>query len=431
MNTTRFLNSPSDQAFTVPDHPLIWLLGDFNYRIDDDNGGLTATDVESKILDGRLRFLLRFDQLTREFRRDNILLGKWGFQEGEITFAPTYKYIKGSAYYDSEENAVKVGKSQSTAKMVLGTVKKKKNRIPSWTDRVFFKTADYTNLTCTLCEYNRFESKLSDHRPVFATFRVMTTETDRPESDNTPKTGAPPPVPKHLLRQKKVSSAENLLSFEELQINNAPTAEAKQERRKTTTTSLEHAIPTSRSSGSLSEAVSQQRRPLPTLPPRRNTEQQETTLRTSASAPNLPQKPVRKASLASSGPSPSTTTTPSSEQSQKQGFSGFNPRNLDRTTKPSPNLPQHPPPRNSVQLVDFEVDFDAHFEGFETEPITQTSNSLTPQRHTVASYVNAANRQARVSDAQISMNRRTMQPVTTTTSPTSKRAPLSADDFFM
>jgi hypothetical protein len=57
-----------------------------------------------------------------------------------LCFAPTYKYDPGTNIYDTSE----------------------KNRVPSWTDRIFFRGEEVKGL-----RYDRSEVDLSDHKPVF------------------------------------------------------------------------------------------------------------------------------------------------------------------------------------------------------------------------------------------------------------------------
>jgi hypothetical protein len=68
-----------------------------------------------------------------------------GYQEGVITFLPTYKYDNGTDIYDTSE----------------------KQRIPGWTDRILFKGAQLSQL-----QYSRAELYTSDHRPVLALFEA-------------------------------------------------------------------------------------------------------------------------------------------------------------------------------------------------------------------------------------------------------------------
>ena len=68
------------------------------------------------------------------------------FQEGEIDFMPTYKFDKDTQIYDTSS----------------------KNRVPSWTDRILFKSKSES---VKLLEYFSVPSiTFSDHKPVFAVF---------------------------------------------------------------------------------------------------------------------------------------------------------------------------------------------------------------------------------------------------------------------
>ena len=73
--------------------------------------------------------LLRSDQLTQEREKGNVFEG---YEEGEIQFAPTYKYDLFSEDYDTSE----------------------KCRIPAWTDRVLWKRRmplSDMRKSCTFC----------------------------------------------------------------------------------------------------------------------------------------------------------------------------------------------------------------------------------------------------------------------------------------
>lgn len=117
-------------------------MGDFNYRIDTEE--LDYDDVQRKVVNKSWQILLLCDQLTKQKKR-GIILSE--FNEGKIEFAPTYKYKLGSTEYS-----------------------KKKKRIPSWTDRVFWYCKDSHSVE--ILSYGRTESLLSDHRPVSAEFYV-------------------------------------------------------------------------------------------------------------------------------------------------------------------------------------------------------------------------------------------------------------------
>lgn len=79
----------------------------------------------------------------------------YNFKEMPIKFLPTYKYDKKSIVYDTS----------------------KKQRIPSWTDRILWyhddeKSKGETSQYLTPILYERRESLFSDHRPVSAYFEI-------------------------------------------------------------------------------------------------------------------------------------------------------------------------------------------------------------------------------------------------------------------
>jgi len=77
-------------------------------------------------------------------KRDGLIFR--GYEEGEIGFAPTYKYNTGTDIYDTSE----------------------KQRVPAWTDRIVWLRSDGLQQLV----YNRNEILFSDHRPVKAIFRA-------------------------------------------------------------------------------------------------------------------------------------------------------------------------------------------------------------------------------------------------------------------
>lgn len=116
---------------------VVWF-GDLNFRI---NGTREVVDgmLENHMHDA----LLCNDELTMLLRFNRIFTG---FAEGPLNFFPTYKFDYMSDHYDSSH----------------------KRRVPSWTDRIIFKS-DANIEVLSYCSAPRIRS--SDHRPVFATFR--------------------------------------------------------------------------------------------------------------------------------------------------------------------------------------------------------------------------------------------------------------------
>lgn len=123
----------------ILDHERIIWLGDLNYRIN-------LSNVEAKALISKKQWskLLEKDQLMRELK--NGAFGGWS--EGALNFPPTYKYeVNSDKYYGDDPKASK--------------------RTPAWCDRVLSYGKGMR-----LLSYRRTELKISDHRPVTATYIV-------------------------------------------------------------------------------------------------------------------------------------------------------------------------------------------------------------------------------------------------------------------
>ncbi|PWZ02378.1 hypothetical protein BCV70DRAFT_198659 [Testicularia cyperi] len=129
----RGLSFARGKSLNSHDH-VIWL-GDFNYRID-----LPNDSVRSMAAQEEFAALYARDQLGRSREIGHVFSG---YEEGAITFAPTYKYDNGTTTYDSSE----------------------KQRIPAWTDRVLYRGQGLEQQ-----RYARAELRTSDHRPVYAIF---------------------------------------------------------------------------------------------------------------------------------------------------------------------------------------------------------------------------------------------------------------------
>nr|CAB3266760.1 synaptojanin-1-like [Phallusia mammillata] len=133
-------------------HDYVFWCGDFNYRID-----LSGDEVKQLVKEKNWEKLKEFDQLLVHKRMGNIFKG---FMEGDMNFAPTYKYDPFSDDYDTSE----------------------KCRTPAWTDRILWKRQPWAKILCQmedstfdagkLQRYGRTELKTSDHRPVVADIDV-------------------------------------------------------------------------------------------------------------------------------------------------------------------------------------------------------------------------------------------------------------------
>ncbi|OAD73140.1 hypothetical protein PHYBLDRAFT_96484, partial [Phycomyces blakesleeanus NRRL 1555(-)] len=115
---------------SISSHDNIMWMSDLNYRV-----ALSNEEVSTCVYGGNLDALLRADQLQNEMRLQRVFSG---YEEGPITFMPTYKYDNGTNVYDTSE----------------------KQRVPGWTDRIIFKGDHLKQI-----QYARAELYTSDHRP--------------------------------------------------------------------------------------------------------------------------------------------------------------------------------------------------------------------------------------------------------------------------
>lgn len=123
----------------LPHFDHVFFFGDLNYRLE----GGERDAVVALIEQGSTAQLVAVDQLTVERRHGSAFVE---YCEGQLGFAPTYKFDKGVDVYDTGP----------------------KRRCPAWTDRVLYK-ADAAELVEYGCHR---EERLSDHRPVFGVFAV-------------------------------------------------------------------------------------------------------------------------------------------------------------------------------------------------------------------------------------------------------------------
>ena len=132
-------------AVGIPDHDIVFWLGDLNYRIDESMPTERVLELsEAKQLDE----LRNLDQLVTERKEGRAFVG---FEEGIINFVPTYKYQPGTDIYEQRPE--------------------KKLRAPAWCDRVLWMAQEPAHVQ--QLTYNRSETpNISDHKPVYSTLRV-------------------------------------------------------------------------------------------------------------------------------------------------------------------------------------------------------------------------------------------------------------------
>ncbi|KAL0482690.1 hypothetical protein AKO1_014382 [Acrasis kona] len=121
----------------------VFFMGDLNYRVEKMDYQRAVQISESK----NYKLLLQADQLIDQIKKGHVLSG---YQEAEITFAPTFKYVEQSEKFD---------------------LKKKRN--PSYTDRILYKSYPGHPISCLQYDSNP-DIRLSDHRPLFGVYKINT-----------------------------------------------------------------------------------------------------------------------------------------------------------------------------------------------------------------------------------------------------------------
>uniref|UniRef100_A0A672UTT7 phosphatidylinositol-3,4,5-trisphosphate 5-phosphatase n=1 Tax=Strigops habroptila TaxID=2489341 RepID=A0A672UTT7_STRHB len=132
---------------------LFWL-GDLNYRVE--QPPTEAENIIQKIRQQQYPELLAFDQLLIERKDQKVFLQ---FEEEEISFAPTYRFERGTRE-----------KYAYTKQKATGM----KYNLPSWCDRVLWKSYPMVHVVCQSYGCTT-DIMTSDHSPVFATFEVGVT----------------------------------------------------------------------------------------------------------------------------------------------------------------------------------------------------------------------------------------------------------------
>ncbi|KAI2802080.1 hypothetical protein BLOT_010272 [Blomia tropicalis] len=121
----------------IEDHDQIYWFGDLNYRV----MSLTTEHISTLLEYGQHSTIFVNDQLKRQRELRQCFVG---YHEGEIKFAPSYKYDTGTDDWDSSE----------------------KRRPPAWCDRVLWRGKGIVQV----CYRSHPQLKASDHKPVSALF---------------------------------------------------------------------------------------------------------------------------------------------------------------------------------------------------------------------------------------------------------------------
>ncbi|GLI58620.1 hypothetical protein VaNZ11_000355 [Volvox africanus] len=153
---------------------LVWA-GDFNYRI---NG--TYAEVREWSCSLALRRLFKLDQCRIEMEKGNVFRGlREPLPVGHPVFVPTYKFDKNEPH-----RFIPPVEPGGRGRLNLPYDTSEKQRVPAWTDRVFFRGSRPGSLdvaaeevTASIDRASDYNCVLdindSDHKPVFALLQVQ------------------------------------------------------------------------------------------------------------------------------------------------------------------------------------------------------------------------------------------------------------------
>ena len=140
----KYVKGEKETFIPLLNHDIVIWMGDLNYRID-----LDDATVRRSIPKKDFKKLYEADQLNK-CRQENKVFQK--FNEAEITFAPTFK--------------VKIDNGEY-----------KDNRIPSWCDRILWKTERRHSVVSE--KYTSFDIFSSDHKPVSSFLKIHVQQIDQ------------------------------------------------------------------------------------------------------------------------------------------------------------------------------------------------------------------------------------------------------------
>ncbi|GBC00839.1 hypothetical protein RclHR1_03990016 [Rhizophagus clarus] len=162
---------PSDKGFiNVTDRfDYTFWFGDMNYRVD-----LERSRVDDLIRQNDIKTLIKSDQLTRELKRFDYFKN---FNEGPLDFYPTFKLdITHRVSHYNQEHPPLISYQSSPALLESGVLRydsSHKQRVPSWTDRILWKSRNIKKKVDVISYTSHMNVVgFSDHRPVTGCFLV-------------------------------------------------------------------------------------------------------------------------------------------------------------------------------------------------------------------------------------------------------------------
>ncbi|PNH12727.1 Type II inositol 1,4,5-trisphosphate 5-phosphatase FRA3 [Tetrabaena socialis] len=170
---------PEDHGPGMTDAALLVWAGDFNYRIN-----ASYADVRAGACAGRLAELFQLDQCRAEMEKGAVFRGlREPLVAEHPVFVPTYKFDKGVPASEQLVPAAE-GAGSGRSRLNLPYDTSEKQRVPAWTDRVFYRgsrpgshdvAAEEVSVSVSAAEDYTcvLEVNDSDHKPVYALLQVQ------------------------------------------------------------------------------------------------------------------------------------------------------------------------------------------------------------------------------------------------------------------
>lgn len=165
---------------STPTTRYTYVAGDLNFRVERNYDDAMSILKQIKQSSGghnskAYEILTKHDQLSMCLKKRAVF---HGFTEAaKVTFAPTFKYVLVTDQSRNNTHLCSIHRYTPDT----DNYDVQLQRVPSWTDRVLYKTKRPGHVRCIA--YNSVpQIRTSDHRPVFAVFEVLV----KPGRDNVP-----------------------------------------------------------------------------------------------------------------------------------------------------------------------------------------------------------------------------------------------------
>eukprot|EP00056_Hartaetosiga_gracilis_P014331 m.240291 g.240291 ORF g.240291 m.240291 type:complete len:524 (+) comp14836_c0_seq1:212-1783(+) len=151
---------------------VVFWFGDINMRLqpleDLDKRSEMHDIVSALVRERKFSELVAFDQLKKQ-QKKGLVLG--GFSEGKLDFVPSFKFNKPEGVASGIEEVRDNPDFYANQKSQHDELNYSKKRVPSYCDRILWKSTEGVSVTCKHYTSGKF-LQASDHLPVFGTYKL-------------------------------------------------------------------------------------------------------------------------------------------------------------------------------------------------------------------------------------------------------------------